>query len=104
MKILYILSLALLVGCASTRNAEEFHGIVETSCGECNFKMTGDDCDLAVKIDGKYYFVEGSGVDEHGDAHAADGLCTVVRKAKVSGTIKHGVFYASSFELLPFEE
>lgn len=104
MKSLYVLSFLVLLGCATTRNTQEFNGIVETSCGECNFKMAGDDCDLAVKISGKYYFVEGSGVDEHGDAHAADGLCTVVRKAKVTGNIKHGVFYASSFELLPMEE
>ena len=26
-------------------------------------------CDLAVRIDGKSYFVEGTKIDEHGDAH-----------------------------------
>lgn len=93
-----------MLGCATTRNAQEFTGIVETACGECKFQMTGDACDLAVKIDGKYYFVEGSTVDEHGDAHAPDGLCSAVRKAKVTGTIKKGAFFATSFELLPSEE
>ena len=97
---LIILSLGLLVSCATTNQKEEFTRIVETSCGECNFGMTGNECDLAVKIDGKYYFVEGSAIDQHGDAHAADGLCTVVRKAKVTGRIKGGAFVASSFELI----
>lgn len=104
MKNYFFILCLVLSACATSKHAQEFNGIVETSCGECNFKMTGDDCDLAVKIDGKYYFVEGSAIDEHGDAHATDGLCTVVRKAKVSGNIKHGVFHATSFELLPFEE
>jgi hypothetical protein len=97
---LIVLSLGLLFACATTNQKEEFTRIVETSCGECNFQMTGDECDLAVKIDGKYYFVEGSAIHEHGDAHAEDGLCTVVREAKVTGRIKGGVFVASSFELI----
>lgn len=89
-----------LSSCVTTNQKEEFTKVLETSCGECNFGMTGDECDLAVIIDGKKYFVEGSAIDEHGDAHAEDGLCTVVRKAKVTGRIKGGVFVASSFELI----
>ncbi len=55
---------------------------VEASCGECQFGMKGDDCDLAVRIDGKTYFVDGTTMDEHGDAHAKDGFCNAVRKAR----------------------
>ena len=98
---LLIAGFVLLTACATTnQNKEEFTRIVETSCGECNFNMSGESCDLAVKIDGKYYFVEGSAIDEHGDAHASNGLCSTVRKAEVTGKIKGGVFVASSFKLI----
>ena len=66
----------------------------------CNFEMTGEECALAIRIEGKEYYVEGSAIDEHGDAHADDGLCTVVRKAKVKGVIKKGVFVAEMIELI----
>lgn len=101
-----ILSLSLLFvfGCAVQKHNQEFSGVVEAACGECIFHMTGEGCDLAVTIDGKHYFVEGSTVDEHGDAHAADGLCSVARKAQVVGEIRQGAFYATSFQLLEAEK
>ncbi len=37
--------------------------IVAASCGECQFKMLGRSCDLAVRIDGKSYFVDGTTID-----------------------------------------
>ena len=73
---------------------------VELSCGQCNFGMAGDGCTLAVRIDGKGYYVEGSGIDDHGDAHADDGICNCVRKAKVVGEIVDGKFKAESIKLL----
>jgi Family of unknown function (DUF6370) len=75
--------------------------VVEASCGECQFGMGGNGCDLAVRIDGKSYFVDGAGIDDHGDAHASDGLCNCIRKARVSGEIRDGRFVATAFELLP---
>ena len=49
--------------------------IVETACGQCQFGMKGKaGCDLAVRIDGKSYFVDGTDINKHGDAHAADGF------------------------------
>ena len=75
--------------------------VVEASCGECQFKMKGQSCDLAVKIDGKAYFVDGTDIDDHGDAHAKDGFCEKVRKATVSGQIVGNRFKATSFKLLP---
>lgn len=78
---------------------------VETSCGQCNFGLkTKKGCDLAVRIDGKAYFVEGTAIDEHGDAHAKDGFCEVVRKAKVQGKIKDDKFKVTYFQLLKPEE
>ncbi len=78
--------------------------VVEASCGECQFELEGDGCDLAVRIDGKAYFVDGTELDDHGDAHADDGFCNVVRQARVQGSIENGRFVATSFELLPSDD
>lgn len=75
--------------------------IVEASCGQCQFKMEGKSCDLAVRIDGKSYFVEGTNIDSHGDAHADDGFCSTIRKAEVIGEIKNNKFVVTYFKLLP---
>ena len=78
--------------------------IVEAACGECQFAMPGTGCDLAVRIDGEDYFVDGTGIDDHGDAHANEGLCNAVRKARVSGEMREGRFVATAFELLPQDD
>lgn len=76
--------------------------IVEVACGQCQFKMKQKKCcDLAVRIDGKSYFVEGTKIDDHGDAHAKDGFCNAVRKAEVVGEVKGDKFVVSYFKLLP---
>ncbi len=38
--------------------------VVEVSCGQCQFKMAGKGCNLAVRINGKSYFVDGTSIDE----------------------------------------
>ncbi|WP_309608487.1 DUF6370 family protein [Flavobacterium sp.] len=75
--------------------------IVDVACGQCKFGMVSLGCDLAVRIDGKSYFVEGTNLDDHGDAHAKDGFCSAIRKAEVEGEIVGDKFMASSFKLLP---
>ena len=75
--------------------------IVEASCGQCQFKMEGKSCDLAVRINGKSYFVDGTGIDDHGDAHAKDGFCEKIRKAEIKGSIVNNRFLATYFKLLP---
>lgn len=74
---------------------------VEAACGQCKFGLSGEDCNLAVRIKGKAYFVDGSKIDDHGDAHADDGFCNKIRKANVSGSIVNNRFVATSFKLLP---
>ena len=74
--------------------------VVEASCGECQFKMEGKSCDLAVRINGKSYFVDGTSIDEHGDAHAKDGFCESIRKAEVQGEIVNNRFKATYFKLI----
>jgi len=78
--------------------------IMETACGECQFKLTGKGCDLAVRIDGKSYFVDGTDIDSHGDAHAKDGFCNAVRKAEVQGEIVNDRFKVTYFKLLKSPE
>ncbi|MCA8831099.1 DUF6370 family protein [Hymenobacter pini] len=75
--------------------------IVEASCGQCRLGLPGKGCDLAVRIDGKAYFVDGTNIDSHGDAHAKDGFCQAIRKAEVQGTVVNNRFVATSFRLLP---
>lgn len=78
--------------------------IVEASCGQCQFGMKDKKgCDLAVRIEGKSYFVDGTKLDDHGDAHAEDGFCSAIRKAEVAGEVKDNRFVASTFKLLPLE-
>lgn len=77
--------------------------IVEAACGQCQFGMEGKGCELAVRIDKKAYFVDGTSIDSHGDAHAVDGFCADIRKAEVTGEIIDNRFKATSFKLLPEE-
>ena len=78
--------------------------VVETACGECQFKLTGKGCDLAVRIEGKAYFVDGTDIDSHGDAHAKDGFCNSVRKAEVQGEVVNDRFKVTYFKLLKTAE
>ncbi len=75
--------------------------IAEVSCGECKFKMAGSSCDLAIRLNGKSYFIDGTKIDEHGDAHANDGFCETIRKAEVQGEVINNRFKVSYFKLLP---
>jgi hypothetical protein len=73
---------------------------VEATCGTCMYKMKGDGCHLAIKLNGKNYFVDGTGIDEHGDAHDSEGFCNAISKAKVQGTIVKDRFKVTYFELI----
>jgi Family of unknown function (DUF6370) len=95
------------VSCAQTKasqtnivDATKPIKIVEVSCGQCQFKMAGKGCSLAVRIKGRSYFVDGTSIDEHGDAHADDGFCKAIRKAEVQGKIVKNRFVATYFKLL----
>ena len=80
----------------STKRVE----VVEAACGQCKFALKGKSCDLAVRINGKAYFVDGTDIDEHGDAHAKDGFCNAIRKAEVQGEVVNDRFKVSYFKLL----
>lgn len=75
--------------------------VVEIACGECKFKMKGKSCDLAIRIDGQSYFVDGKTVDDFGDAHAEHGFCNAISKAEVTGEIVNNRFKAKTIKLIP---
>lgn len=74
--------------------------VVETACGQCRLGLPGKSCDLAVRINGKAYFIDGTSIDDHGDAHAKDGFCNAIRKAEVQGEIVNNRFKATYFKLI----
>ena len=74
---------------------------VLAACGQCQFNMSGSQgCDLAIQIAGKHYWVNGSSLSDHGDEHAEDGMCLVIRKAKVVGKLENDTITVSEFTLL----
>jgi hypothetical protein len=99
-----VLLFTVLISSAQEKKELSKSQIVEVSCGECNFGLKGKSCDLAVRIDGKAYFVDGTHIDDHGDSHAKDGFCETIRKAKVTGEIVNDRFKVTSFTLLPEEK
>ena len=111
MQKIFVLIATLFVTCAANSqenkplkyDSTKKMQVVEASCGECQFKLPGKSCDLAVRIDGKAYFVDGTKIDDHGDAHAKDGFCEAVRKAEVQGELVNNRFKATWFKLLKTE-
>lgn len=88
-------------GVAASPNKAKKVMIVDASCGQCKLGLQGKECDLAVRIDDKAYFVDGTNIDSHGDAHAKDGFCSAIRKAEVQGEVVNNRFVATYFKLLP---
>ena len=74
--------------------------IVEVACGECMLGLQGKGCDLAIRIDGRSYFVDGTKIDSHGDAHAKEGFCNAISKAEVQGEIVGDRFNVTYFKLV----
>jgi Family of unknown function (DUF6370) len=101
MKISYIVILFLIINTGFAQEPKQKPQIVEVSCGLCQFDMVGLDCELAIRIDKKTYYVDGTNIDAHDDAHAKDGFCQAIRKAEVVGIIVGDKFKVSSFKLLP---
>jgi len=99
-KILFMIFLFIGISTQAQTKVIDKPQIVEASCGECQFGMKGKSCDLAVRIDGKTYFVDGTTIHDYGDAHAEDGFCNAIRKASVTGTIEKNRFKATSFTLI----
>lgn len=77
-------------------------GSAKAGCATCIFQMKGvEGCKLAIEIDGRQYLVQGSDIDDHGDAHASDALGNTARYAHAKGRISSDRFIAEEFCLLP---
>lgn len=74
--------------------------IAELACGQCQFKMAGKSCDLAVRVDGKSYFVDGVHIDSLGNAHASDGMCNAITKAAIQGELVNDRYQVTYVKLL----
>ena len=97
-KLIPIGILLLSFACAESTSGKQ---IAELSCGQCQFGLTiQNGCDLAVRFDGKAYFVDGADIDDFGDAHDKQtGFCEVIRRAEVSGDIIDDRFQLKTIEL-----
>ena len=92
--------LSLFIVAISCKSNDSINQTAQISCGQRQFELEGNGCNLAVKIDNKSYFVKGFGIDDFGDAHDENsGFCNVVRKGKVKGYIDNNKFIASSITL-----
>ena len=78
--------------------------IVDASCGQCRLDLPGSGCDLAIAFDGTAYYVNGSHIDDHGDAHGPDGLCNAVRRARVTGRLVDGRVMVEELVLVDGDE
>ena len=94
----------IITDTVSVQNKDPDLLIVDASCGQCNFNLSGEGCDLAVRISGLAYFVDGTKIDDHGDAHASEGFCQAIRKARVKGDIVDNRFQLQYFQLIPLAE
>ena len=99
--IVLLISVVLFSLTTQAQKKEKTYKVL-AACGTCNFNMSSPTgCALAIKVAGKYYWVDGSTLQDHGNEHNADGMCKVTRKAEVQGAFKGNRFTATSFALLP---
>jgi Family of unknown function (DUF6370) len=73
---------------------------MEAGCGMCMFGVKDNDCRLTLKKNEKTYYVKGTDIDDHGDAHADDGFCNATRRARVQGSFSGDTLVVSYFELI----
>lgn len=97
-KLLVLSSIIFFLSC---NEAKEKPIEAEVSCGQCQFGLTSQKgCDLAVRINGNAYFVDGAHIDDFGDAHDKNtGFCEVVRKGVIGGKVIDNRFKANSIVL-----
>lgn len=102
-----ILSFIFIVSAASAQSAagkldpSKPTDTLDVACGMCQFEMKGEDCALAARLKDRSYYIEGTHIDSHGDAHAKDGFCNMVRRAVVQGGVAGDKYKVTYFKLLP---
>lgn len=94
------LSTLTAFGCAEDGQKIE-NATVKIGCGRCQFHMEeAQGCPFAAEIDGQHYLIQGRVPEDH-QSHAQDGICNMVREAKVSGTVRDGKLITTQLDLLP---
>lgn len=79
--------------------------IVNASCAKCQFGKDEDkNCLLAVEVNSEIFYVDGTSIDDYGDAHGPQGFCNVIRKAHVLGELYENRFILEKFRLLNYRQ
>jgi hypothetical protein len=100
MKYLIVLTIVFIGISAKAQEKEKSYKVL-AACGTCQFNMSSPTgCALAIKVAGKTYWVDGSALADHGDEHAEDGMCKIVKKVVTTGVFLDNRFKASSFTLI----
>jgi hypothetical protein len=90
-------------GCSLITGVQLKDETVTAACGSCIFKeLERYGCYWAIEWDGDYYPVNGQTPLDH-NSHGPEGMCTMPRKAVVSGKLRSGQFFVDAFELLPVD-
>jgi hypothetical protein len=98
--LILILSIFVATQTINAQSKEKTYKVI-ASCGSCQLDMNSKTgCALAIQYGGKKYWVDGTGIADHGDEHAVDGFCEATRKAEVQGTFKGDRFIATSFTFI----
>lgn len=94
-----------LWGCSAVFGTPLEQEEVPAACGMCQFgENAAYGCHWSIAWEGEHYPVNGpTPSDAEHDAHGEEGMCSVERRARVSGVIRGDRFLADSFELLPFD-
>lgn len=74
-------------------------------CGMCMFATPSTGCYWAARVDGKVLGVGGPGVptEEELPSHGPNGMCTMERTARITGTLYEDKIVADVFVLDPVE-
>ena len=95
-------AMLLALGACGSSGTEITDRTVDVGCAMCQLEMDeAESCFWAARFDGKTVTVRGDALPADHDAHAPDGMCNVMRRAVVSGTLYPTHFLATKFELLP---
>jgi len=98
----------LLLGCGEPPPAVTVEAeTLAVGCGTCMFKQVGGrGCYWAAQVKGTTYPMEGEALPSEKElpSHGPEGMCTMERKAVVTGAVQAGILEVSAFELLPADE
>jgi hypothetical protein len=95
-----LLASLLLVGC--NRGTTLHEAELTVACGMCIFELgPSNGCYWAAEVDGGHLPVTGPGIPLDHQAHAPGGMCTMPRRAIVTGTRYDDKIMADVFELVP---